>query len=75
MKSPGPYILLICGIVLLGVAIFLLVTNQSADGITFPGRGGTGGGQPISFGGGFVLILGLVLSILAIYSIYSKDDR
>ncbi|MEP7237441.1 MAG: hypothetical protein ABI685_06245 [Ferruginibacter sp.] len=68
------YAILICGLLIAIVGIYLIAVNQSANGTTFPGRMGTGGGKPISINGPAILIIGLLICIFPVYQLI-KNNR
>ena len=69
------YALLICGLIISSLGLYLIITAQNANGITFPGRSGIGGGKPISINGISALIIGLSICVFPIYQLVKNNKR
>ncbi|MBC7625917.1 hypothetical protein [Ferruginibacter sp.] len=74
--QPFPlYVLLVCGIIISIVGLHLLITETVANGATFSGRLGRGGGNPISLSGQFTLAIGLIICVFPIYQLNKESKR
>ncbi len=66
------YVILICGIIISGVGIYLIVTQQIATGIIYSGRFHTGigvDGRETYITGNAALIIGILMSLFSIYQL------
>jgi hypothetical protein len=73
-EMPQLYLGLIGGIVVTGIALFLILTHQEAVGTDQPGLAGNGGGHTVVVSRYFILGLGLIFTIVSILYII-KDTK
>jgi len=66
------YAILICGLLLLITGLYLLITKQMVDAVTFPGRWGSGGGKPFNLTGSSLTLVGLVICVFPVYQLIKR---
>jgi hypothetical protein len=75
VRSTPLYAVLVCGIIMSGIGIYLVATQQMATGLVYAGRFGTGHGTLTSLGGYSVLILGLAVCAYPVYQLWKNSQR
>jgi hypothetical protein len=68
-------VILLCGLILLSIGVYFIISNTSAHGITQPDKYGRGGGTVFSVSGPALVIIGIGIMIFPVLQFIKKAIR
>jgi hypothetical protein len=69
------YVMLCCGVIVILIGVYLLFSNNSAQGVTIQGKLGTGGGRPISVSGSGTILIGVLISLFPAFQLIKRKKK
>jgi len=69
------YVILCSGIIIILIGIYLLISHQTAEGITTRGRYAPGNGKPASLSGGGAICIGVIFALFPAFAFYFRKKR